>query len=45
MNYYKKKNSRENQVFNLLLIGYTFSKKTTKQKTERKRSIWATHLF
>ena len=33
-------NSKENQVFNLLLIEYIFSKKSTKQKTERKRSVW-----
>ena len=29
-------NSKENQVFNLLLIEYMFSKKSTKQKTKRK---------
>ena len=29
-------NSRENQVFNLLLIEYIFSKKTRKQKTNKK---------
>ena len=33
-------NARENQVFNLLLIEYIFSKKTGKQKTETKRSAW-----
>ena len=33
-------NSKENQVFNLLLIEYIFSKKSTKQKTKRKRSVW-----
>ena len=35
----EKVNSKENQVFNLLLIEYIFPKKTGKQKTERKRSI------
>ena len=29
-------NSRENQVFNLLLLGQLFSRKTTKQKTNKK---------
>ena len=33
-------NSKENQVFNLLLIDYIFSKKSTKQKRKRKRSAW-----
>ena len=33
-------NLRENPVFNLLLIGYIFSKKTTNQKIKRKRSVW-----
>ena len=33
-------NSKENQVFNLLLIEYIFSKKSTRQKTKRKRSVW-----
>ena len=32
--------SKENQVFNLLLKEYIFSKKSTKQKTKRKRSVW-----
>ena len=33
-------NTKENnQVFKLLLIEYIFSKKTTKQKTKRKRSV------
>ena len=32
--------SKENQVFNLLLIEYIFSKKSTRQKTKRKRSVW-----
>ena len=32
--------SKENQVFNLLLIEYIFSKKITKQKTKGKRSVW-----
>ena len=32
-------NSKENQVFNLLLIEYIFSKKSTKQKTKRKRIV------
>ena len=36
----KKKNTKRNQVFNLLLIEQIFSKKTTKQKTKRERSIW-----
>ena len=36
----KKMNTKENQVFNLLLAEYIFSKKTTKQKTKRKRSVW-----
>ena len=29
-------NTKGNQVFNLLLIGWIFSKKTTKQKIKRK---------
>ena len=33
-------NSKENQVFNLLLIEYIFSKKSKKQKAKRKRSAW-----
>ena len=33
-------NTRENKVFSLLLIEHIFSKKTTKQKTKRKRSAW-----
>ena len=36
----EKMNSRENQVFNLLLINYIFSGKTGKQKTETERSVW-----
>ena len=40
-NYDKKKmNTKEDQVFNFLLIEYIFSKKTAKQKTKRKRSVW-----
>ena len=31
-------NSKEDQVFNLLLIEYLFSKEITKQK--KKRSVW-----
>ena len=31
-------NSKENQVSNLLLIGYIFSKKATQQKTEKKEA-------
>ena len=38
--HWKKMNTKENQVFNLLLIEHIFSKKTTKQKTKRKRSVW-----
>ena len=30
-------NSSKNQVFNLLLIGYIFSKKTGTQKNEKKK--------
>ena len=33
--------TKENQVFSLLLIEHIFSKKTTKQKAKRKRSVWA----
>ena len=33
-------NSKENQVFNLLLIEYIFSKKSTKYKTKTERSVW-----
>ena len=33
-------NSRLNQVPRLLLVEYIFSKNTTKQKTNRKRSAW-----
>ena len=33
-------NTKENQVFSLLLIEHIFSKKTTKQITKRKRSVW-----
>ena len=33
-------NTKENQVLSLLLIKYMFSKKNTKQKTKRKRSVW-----
>ena len=33
-------NTKENQVFSLLLIEHIFSKKTAKQKTKRKRSVW-----
>ena len=33
-------NTKGNEVFNLLLIEQIFSKKTTKQKTKRERSIW-----
>ena len=34
-------NSRENQVFNFLdTIEYIFSKKSGKQKAERKWSVW-----
>ena len=33
-------NTKENQVFRFLLIEYIFSKKATKQKTKRKRSVW-----
>ena len=41
MNYDRKKmNTKENQVFSLLLIEHIFSKKTTKQITKRKRSVW-----
>ena len=36
----KKMNTIENQVFSLLLIEHIFSKKTTKQTTKRKRSVW-----
>ena len=35
----KKMNTKENQVFSLLLYS-TFSKKFTKQKTKQKRSVW-----
>ena len=41
MNYNRKKlNTKENQVFSLLVIEHILSKKTTKQKTKRKRSVW-----
>ena len=33
-------NTKENQVFSLLLIEHIFSKKTTKQITKRKSSVW-----
>ena len=33
-------NTKGNQVFRLLLIEHIFSKKTSKQKTKRKRSVW-----
>ena len=33
-------NTKENQVFRLLLTEHRFSKKATKQKTKRKRSVW-----
>ena len=34
-------NSKEDQVFNLLLIEYLFSKEITKQKAKKKkRSVW-----
>ena len=33
-------NTKENQVFSLLLIEHIFSKKTTKQKSKRKRNVW-----
>ena len=33
-------NTKENQVFSLLVIEHILSKKTTKQKTKRKRSVW-----
>ena len=33
----EKENSRENQVFNLLLIGYIFSKKTTESKNQNEK--------
>ena len=33
-------NTKQNQVLSLLLIEHIFSKKTTKQKTKRKRSVW-----
>ena len=36
----KKMNTKENQVFSLLLIEHIFSKKTTKQKSKRKRNVW-----
>ena len=36
----EKMNSRENQVFNLLLINYIFSRKTGKRKAETERSVW-----
>ena len=36
----KKVNTKENQVFSSLLIEQIFSKKATKQKTKRKRSVW-----
>ena len=36
----KKVNTKENQVFRLLLIEHIFSKKATKQKTKQKRSVW-----
>ena len=35
----KKMNTEEDQVFSLLLIEHIFSKKATKQKTTRKRSL------
>ena len=35
-------NTKENKVFSLLLIEHIFSKKTTKQKTQQKRSVWVT---
>ena len=36
----KKMNSKENEVFSLVLIKHIFSKKTTKQNMKRKRSVW-----
>ena len=33
-------NSKEDQVFNLLLIEYLFSKEITKQKAKKKKSLW-----
>ena len=33
-------NSKKNQVFNLLLIEYIFSKKSTKHKTKTESSVW-----
>ena len=36
----RKMNTKQNQVFSLLLIEHLFSKKTTKQKTKRRRSVW-----
>ena len=36
-------NTKENQVFSLLLIEHIFSKKNTKRKTKRKRSVWVKH--
>ena len=33
-------NTKENQIFSLILIEHIFFKKTTKQKTKRKRCVW-----
>ena len=38
-------NSEDNQVFNLLLIEYIFSKKSTQQKSIRKKSAWIEPLL
>ena len=36
----EKENSRENQVFNLLLIGYIFPKKTTESKNQNEKMAY-----
>ena len=33
-------NSKEDQVFNLLLIEYLFSKEITKQKAKKKKGVY-----
>ena len=36
----EKMNKNKKNLFSLLLIEHIFSKKTTEQKTKRKRSVW-----
>ena len=38
-------NTKENQVFSLLLIEHIFSKKATKQKTKRRRSMYVNCMY